>query len=137
MSYHELKERLEKLQNIDYSDNYQECVFELNDLVEDALYELRTSERSLYLVKRSVPPEVSYFYPRITKDPTISCFKGSHLVGTQFLDNPDFTKLHELGLYAMSDGDYCIRTTQQLEYIFKFLKGVWELKGGSYYINFD
>lgn len=141
MSYHELKQRLEKLQDTDFTDNYRETVFELNDLAENMLYELLASERSLYLLKRNVPPEVSSYYPRITKDPTISCYKDNQLIDTQSLDNPDFTKLYELGLYALSDGDYCIRTVEQLGYISNFLEGemreVVDFKDYHYEINFD
>lgn len=141
MSYHELKERFEKLQDTEYIDEdfnptpYQ-ALSELNDLAEDLLTELQLSERALYLFKRNVPSEVSYFYPKITKDPTVSCFKDNHLVSSQTLDNPDFTKLHKLGLYALSEGDYCIRTTEQIEYIFKCLRVV-DFSGCSFYINFD
>lgn len=142
MSYYELKERLEKLQDTDYTDKCQECVSDLNDLAEDLLYELRDSERSLYLLKRNVPPEVSYYYPRITKDPTVTCFKDNHLVvGSQSLDNPNFTKLYELGLYALSEGDYYIRTVEQLGYISRFLEGELKEVGGledyHFEINFD
>jgi len=117
MSYHELKERFEKLQDTEFADN---CLFE--DLAEDLLAKLLASERSLYLLRRNVPLEVSSFYPRITKDPVISCFKDNHLVGTQSLENPDFTRLHELGLYSLSGDDYYVRTTEQLGYVSKFLK---------------
>lgn len=136
MSYHELKERFVKLLDTEF-DSIYERYERLSDLAEDMLAELLLSKRSLYLLKRNVPTEISSYYPRITKDPTISCFRNNHLVGTQFLENPDFTKLYELGLYALSDEDYCIRTVEQLNYIFRFLRGEWELKGCSYYINFD
>ena len=141
MSYHELKERLEKLQNSDFNDDIDQGISDLNDLAENLLYELRNSERSLYLLKRDVPSEVSSYYPWITKDHTISCFKDNHLVGTQTLENPDFTKLHRLGLYALSDGDYYIRTKEQLGYISKFLEGelkeVVDLEDYHFEINFD
>lgn len=137
MSYHELKERLEKLQNTEFADNY---LYEF--LAEDLLAELLASERSLYLLRRNVPTEISSYYPRITKDPTISCYKDNRLVGTQSLENPDFTKLYELGLYVLSsDGGYSIRTARQLGYISKFLEGdlldVVGLEGYHFYINFD
>lgn len=143
MSYHELKERCERLQNTEFAeDNYPEVVVsEFTDLVDDLLAELLASEHALYLLRRNVPLEVSSFYPRITKDPTISCFKDNRLVGTQSLENPDFTKLYELGLYALSDGDYCIRTVEQLGYISRFLEEelsyVVGLEGYHFYINFD
>lgn len=141
MSYHELKERLERLQDTDFNDDIDLGISDLNDLAEDLLAELHLSERALYLLTRSVPTEVSSYYPRITKDPTISCFKDNHLIGTQSVENPDFTKLYELGLYALSDGDYCVRTVEQLGYISKFLEGemkqVVGFEGYHYYINFD
>lgn len=141
MSYHELKERLEKLQDTDFSDNYPEGLFDLNDLAEDMLAELGSLEHTWYLFKRSVPAEVRSYYPRITNDPTISCFKDNHLVDTQSLSSPDFIKLRELGIYALSDGDYYIRTVGQLGYISKFLEGemkqVVGLEGYHFYINFN
>lgn len=141
MSYHEIKERFEKLQDTDFTDNYQEGLFDLNDLVEYTLAELLASEHALYLLRRNVPAEISSLYPRITKDPTISCFKDNHLIGTQSLENPDFIKLHELGLYALSDSDYYIRTVPQLTYISNFLEGemkqVVGLEGYHFYINFN
>ena len=146
MSYHELKERLEKLYSTEFAENPDERLYELEDLAEDILVTLRNTEHAFYLSKRSVPPEISSFYPIITKDPTISCFKDNHLVFTQSLDNPDFAKLRELGLYVLryslfGDSDYCIRTTEQLEYISKFLEGemrqVVGLKDYHFYINFD
>lgn len=143
MSYHKQKERLEKLQNTKFAENPCERLYELEDLAEDILADLLASERSLYLLKRSVPPEISSYYPRITKDPTVTCFKDNHLVGTQSLENPDFTKLYELGLYVLSEGEggYYIRTRQQLNYVSKFLEGemkeVVGLEGYHYEINFD
>lgn len=141
MSYHELKERYEKLQDTDFSNDYAGGLYKSLNLVEDVLDELLASEHALYLLRKNVPLEVTSYYPRITKDPTISCFKDNHLVNTQTLENPNFTKLYERGLYALSDSDYCIRTVEQLGYISKFLKEelseVLGFKDYYYYINFD
>lgn len=142
MSYHELKERLEKLQDSDFNDDIDQGISDLNDLAEDMLAELLASEHTLYLLKRNVSLEVSSFYPRITKDPTVSCYRDNHLVGTQSLENPDFTKLYELGLYVLSsEGGCCIRTVEQLGYLCNFLKEemsrVAGFRGYDFYINFD
>lgn len=139
MSYRELKERFNVLQDCALSQNPYE---KLADLAEDMLVELHSLERSLYLLKRGVPPEISCYYPKITKDPTIHCFKGSRLVDTQSLQNPDFTNLYKLGLYALSEeGTYLIRTIEQLGYISKFLEGqirkVVGLEDYYFYITFD
>jgi hypothetical protein len=142
MSYHELKERFERLQDTDFNDDIDQGISDLNDLAEDMLFELGGLERAWYLFKNDVPSEVHYFYPRITKDPTVSCYKDNHeLIGTQSLKNLDFTKLYDLGLYALSDSPYYIRTIEQLGYISNFLEG--ELKevvgfdGYHYEISFD
>lgn len=141
MSYHELKERYEKLQDTDFSNDYSGGLYKSLNLAEDMLAELCRLERAWYLFKRSVPPEISSYYPRITKDPTISCFKDNYLINTQSLENPDFTKLQKLGLYALSESDYYIRTVEQLSYISKFLEGelkeVVGFEDCHFYINFD
>jgi len=143
MSYHELKERFEKLQDIDFDEYPDKRVSLITDLAEDMLFELGRLERAWYLFKNNVPSEIRSFYPRITKDPTVSCYKNNHqLVGTQSLKNLDFIKLHELGLYVLSSYEvYYIRTREQIGYISNFLEGelkeVVAFEDYHYEINFD
>jgi hypothetical protein len=132
--YHEFKERLERLQNSDFN---KDILSGLDYLAEDMLYELEKIEHSKYLSNRDIPVEVRSFYPRITKDPTIDWYDKFDGMGegSQVLENPDFVKLHELGLYALTKDDYCIRGEEQVKYLSQFIN--FDLDNYTYYINFD
>jgi len=142
MSYHEFKERLERLQDSNFHDDIDQRISDLNNLAEDMLAELGVGERAWYLLKNNVPSEIHSFYPRLTKDPTVNCYKDNHeLIGTQSLKNLDFTKLHKRGIYALSDSPYYIRTVEQLGYISNFLEGelleVVDFENYHYEIDFN
>lgn len=137
MSYHELKERLEKLQDTDFGENIYERYEKLADLADDLLFELGRLEHLRYLFKRDVPPEVSSFYPRITKDPTIEWYNrfDGREGGSKVVENPNFVKLHELGLYSLTNCSYCIRGEKQIKYLAESLD--FDFNNYTYYINFD
>jgi hypothetical protein len=136
--YHEFKERFNSLQANQFSKKPDERVDLLTDLAEDMLSTLEALAHFAYLTERRVPYEISSFYPRITKDPTIDWYDKFDGMGegSQVLENPDFVKLHELGLYALSsDSGYFIRSEEQIKYLSQFLN--FDLDNFTYYINFD
>jgi len=135
--YHEFKERFNKLLATQFSKKSDERLDLLTDLAEDMLYTLEVLAHFAYLTERRIPYEISSFYPRITKDPTIDWYDKFDGMGegSQVLENPDFVKLHELGLYALSKDNYCIRGEEQIEYLSRLLN--FDLDNFTYYINFD
>jgi len=129
--YSEFKEKALKADEEAY---YSCCPNYYGELVEDMLFEIQQLEHSHYTLLNNISSELSSFYPRITKDPTVNCYKNNDLISSVVLDNPNFIKLKELEIYSLSESEYSVRTEAQLQYLSNFV----DLEENvNYYISFE